>query len=56
MLLAVDPGQLVQRAVTTSIVGAFLTMLGIRIWVSALANRIPPPPSSTRRPQTDDER
>lgn len=56
MLLAVDTGQLIQRAVTSSIVGAFLTMLGIGIWVSALANRLPPPPASTRRPQTDDER
>jgi hypothetical protein len=40
----VDMGQLIQRAVTSSISGAFLAMLGIGIWVSSLARRTPLPP------------
>jgi hypothetical protein len=39
-----DMGELIQRAVTTSIVGAFLAMLGIGFWISSLTRRAPLPP------------
>jgi hypothetical protein len=37
-------GELIQRAVTTSIIGAFLAMLGIGLWISSLMRRAPLPP------------
>jgi hypothetical protein len=55
LLKKVDLGLLIQRAVTSSLVGAFLVMLGIGIWVSAMGGRQPPPPAP-RRPMSDDER
>jgi formate/nitrite transporter FocA (FNT family) len=39
-----DVGEQIQRAVTTSIIGAFLAMLGIGLWVSSLMRRAPLPP------------
>jgi hypothetical protein len=44
MLGKTELGELIQRAVTTSIIGAFLAMLGIGLWVSSLARRAPLPP------------
>lgn len=55
LLKNVELGQLFQRAVTSSIVGAFLVMLAIGIWVSVMAGRQPPPPPAPRRQRTDDE-
>jgi hypothetical protein len=56
LLKKVDLGLLIQRAVTSSLVGAFLVMLGIGIWVSAMGGRQPPPPPARRRSLSDDER
>jgi hypothetical protein len=39
-----DLGGMIQRAVTTSIIGAFLAMLGIGLWISSLMRRAPLPP------------
>lgn len=39
-----DTGELIQRAVTASIIGAFLAMLGIGLWISSLMRRAPLPP------------
>ncbi len=36
-----DSGHLIQRAITTSVIGAFLAMLGIGIWISSLMRRTP---------------
>ena len=44
LLPETDLGEVVQRAVTSSIVGAFLAMLGIGVWISSLARRAPLPP------------
>lgn len=46
-LRGLEAGELIQRAVTASIVGAFLAMLGIGLWVSSLARRAPSLPSRT---------
>jgi hypothetical protein len=55
LLQDMDFGHLFQRAVTSAIVGAFLVMLAIGIWVSAMARRQAPPPFPPRRPRTADE-
>jgi hypothetical protein len=39
-----DLGEVIQRAVTTSVIGAFLAMLGIGLWISSLMRRAPLPP------------
>jgi hypothetical protein len=44
-----EAGELIQRAVTSSLVGAFLAMIGIGLWVSSLARKTPLPP----RPAAD---
>lgn len=36
-----EVGELIQRATTSSLVGAFLAMIGIGLWVSSLARRTP---------------
>ena len=36
-----DVGQIIQRAVTATVLGAFFAMLGMGIWVSSLARRAP---------------
>jgi hypothetical protein len=40
-LKVLEVGEVVQRAVTASLVGAFLAMVGIGFWVSSLARRAP---------------
>jgi len=35
----VDPGSILQRIISTGLVGAFLAMLGMGFWVSALVRR-----------------
>jgi hypothetical protein len=42
VLNALDVGELVQRAITASLVGSFLAMIGMGIWVSSLARRALP--------------
>jgi hypothetical protein len=44
-----DPGDLLQRVTVATLVGAFLAMLGMGLWVSALIRRAPFPPMSQRR-------
>ncbi len=44
LLPETDLGEMIQRAVTSSIIGAFLAMLGIGVWISSLARRAPLPP------------
>jgi hypothetical protein len=44
MLEETDAGEQIQRAVTASIIGAFLAMLGIGVWISSLMRRAPLPP------------
>ena len=56
LLKRIDLGLLRQRAITSSIVGAFLVMVGIGFWVSAMSGRQPPAPPPPRKPLTDDER
>ena len=38
-----DPSTIVSRIITSSLSGAFLTMIGMGLWVSKLANRYPKP-------------
>jgi hypothetical protein len=41
-LKTIDAGEMIRRAVVSSIVGAFLAMLGMGLWVSSLIRRAPP--------------
>ena len=43
MLGAIDMGELVQRSVSSSLVGAFMAMIGIGLWISSLTRRLPQP-------------
>src|SRR5688572_23364864 len=40
----VNAGALVQQILTTAVFGAFLSMLGMGLWISALIRRLPLPP------------
>ena len=53
ILMALEAGEIIQRVVTASLIGAFLAMLGIGLWVSSLARRTPL--SSTWRSKPLDE-
>jgi hypothetical protein len=39
LLNALEIGELIQRAVTSTLIGAFFAMMGMGIWVSSLARR-----------------
>ncbi len=41
-LRSIDAGEMIRRAVVGSIVGAFLAMLSMGLWVSSLIRRAPP--------------
>jgi len=49
-LQTLETGEVIQRAVTSSLVGAFLATLGIGLWISSLARRAPPLPPPARNP------
>jgi hypothetical protein len=50
MLRGIAAGELVQRAVSSSLIGAFLAMIGIGLWISSLTRRIPLPPQRSVNP------
>ncbi|HUB88904.1 MAG TPA: hypothetical protein VMA74_04155 [Dyella sp.] len=46
LMAKMDPGSVVLRVVTSSLVGVFLAMLGMGLWVSSIVRRTPSPPVS----------
>ena len=51
MVRGIGAGELLQRVVSSSLVGAFLAMIGIGLWISSLTRRVPlPAPQRSANP------
>jgi hypothetical protein len=52
-LLSLDAGQIIQRAVTATLIGAFFAMIVTGIWISSMARRASPASQNNTNKATD---